>query len=397
VRLEKRPHFKLTSTAPLLSTHFRSVSVFRKYGTEIRFPLTAVISTLALIADIKMSDASSPARVALDEPQRSPAEQPSDGLAENGVAEPDPAELSDKDSDLLSEIDEERFDDFEPVEEPSRPVNIDEDAAKTLKASKRKRLGDADGGKTPREGRRQKKRQRDRGDEVMADDDGGETQGRRRVRKPVRSEGEMATQRQRTPEENEEDLTPEERRRRALDRAMDAAIKNPTKRRRKQNEEDLENELDEQIANLKVRMEKACQDDNEARDQGLPAVHKLKLLPEVSAMLNRNTAQSAVLDAESDFFQAVKFFLEPLNDGSLPAYNIQRDIMTALTKLPVDTDLLRSSGIGKIVLFYTRSKRPEPSIKRMAERLIGEWSRPILNRTDDYKKRHIEVRDFDYA
>ena len=68
-----------------------------------------------------------------------------------------------------------------------------------------------------------------------------------------------------------------------------------------------------------------------------------------------------------------------------------------MTKLPVDTDLLRSSGIGKIVLFYTRSKRPEPSIKRMAERLIGEWSRPILNRTDDFKKRHIEVRDFDYA
>jgi transcription factor SPN1 len=334
-----------------------------------------------------MSDAASEDGVRHDQD-----EEQEDGLPENNDAE-EQAELSDKDSDLLSEIDEEQFDDYEPVAE-SKPINIDEDVAKTLKASKRKRLGDGDGAKKPREGRREKKR-RNRDDDVMAD---GETTSRRRVRKAVRDGGEDATARRpQTPEENEEDLTPEERRRRALDRAMDAAIKNPAKRRRKQNEEDLENELDEQIANLKVRMERACQDDNDARDQGLPAVHKLKLLPEVTSMLNRNTAQSAVLDAESDFFQAVKFFLEPLNDGSLPAYNIQRDIMTALMKLPVDTDLLRSSGIGKIVLFYTRSKRPEPSIKRMAERLIGEWSRPILNRTDDYKKRHIEVRDFDYA
>jgi transcription factor SPN1 len=344
---------------------------------------------------IRMLDAGSPDVLSEDDARQDRDEGQENGVTHTGDADNEVAELSDHDSDLLSEVDEEQFDGYDPTSE-QKPISIDEDVAKTLKASKRRRLGESDTAKKLREGRREKKR-RDRDDEVMADD--GDTGGRRRVRKPVRSDGDRAahTSSRQTPEENEEDLTPEERRRRALDRAMDAAIKNPSKRRRKQNEEDLENELDEQIANLKVRMERACQDDNEARDQGLPAVHKLKLLPEVSAMLNRNTAQSAVLDAESDFFQAVKFFLEPLNDGSLPAYNIQRDIMTALIKLPVDTDLLRSSGIGKIVLFYTRSKRPEPSIKRMAERLIGEWSRPILNRTDDYKKRHIEIRDFDYA
>ena len=30
----------------------------------------------------------------------------------------------------------------------------------------------------------------------------------------------------------------------------------------------------------------------------------------------------------------------------------------------------------------------------MAEKLLGEWSRPILKRTDDYKKRYVEMRDF---
>lgn len=150
------------------------------------------------------------------------------------------------------------------------------------------------------------------------------------------------------------------------------------------------------LADLKVQMERACQADNDAREAGQPALHKLKLLPEVTAILNRNNVQHAVLDPDTNFLQHVKFFLEPLNDGSLPAYSIQRDIFMALTKLHIEKEALLSSGIGKVVLFYTRSKKPEPTIKRMAERLLGEWSRPILKRTDDYKKRHIETRDFDY-
>ena len=113
-------------------------------------------------------------------------------------------------------------------------------------------------------------------------------------------------------------------------------------------------------------------------------------------MLNRNRNQAAIVDPDTNFLQHVKFFLEPLNDGSLPAYQIQREIFDALLRLPIEKDTLMSSGIGKVVLFYTKSKRPELNIKRMAERLLGEWSRPILKRTDDYRKRHVETRDFDY-
>lgn len=145
-----------------------------------------------------------------------------------------------------------------------------------------------------------------------------------------------------------------------------------------------------------MQMEAACAADNEALDNGLPAVHKVKLLPQVMALLNRQNIQHAILDPETNFLQAVKFFLEPLNaDGSLPAYNIQREIFTALTRLPVEKEALLSSGIGKVVLFYTKTKRAQPEIKRMAERLMGEWSRPILKRTDDYKKRFIATQNVD--
>jgi transcription factor SPN1 len=305
----------------------------------------------------------------------------------------DGGDLSDKDSDLLSEIDEDQFDDY-------APVTIDESVTKTLKAAKRKRTDGDAAPKKPKEGRRAKKRARSEDDL----DDGGDYGGERRPRK-VRtnnnadrpSKEQLESDKRAREKEEEENMTPEERRRRALERAMDAAIKNPSKRRRKKDEVDLEDEIDEQIASLKVRMERACVADNDAREAGQPAVHKLKLLPEVTALLNRNTVQDAVLDPETNFLQSIKYFLEPLNDGSLPAYNIQRDIFTALTKLPIEKEALLSSGIGKVVLFYTRSKRPEVGIKRMAERLLGEWSRPILKRTDDYKKRHVETREFDYS
>lgn len=143
-------------------------------------------------------------------------------------------------------------------------------------------------------------------------------------------------------------------------------------------------------------MERACEADNSAREKGQPAIHKLKMLPEVVALLNRNTVQHSIVDPDTNFLQSVKFFLEPLNDGSLPAYNIQRDLFSALTRLPIEKEALLSSGIGKVVLYYTKSKRPEIGIKRTAERLLGEWSRPILKRSDDYKKRRVMTKEFDH-
>ena len=123
-----------------------------------------------------------------DSPARSPV--PAQTLHEEETDEQQPKDLgdydvaaaadSDKDSDALSEIDEDQFDDFDPeaVRIDDRPVEIDEDAARTLKARKRK--GTAT--KKPKEGRRLKKRTRDAAaaDEDVAD---GEILTSKRVRK----------------------------------------------------------------------------------------------------------------------------------------------------------------------------------------------------------------------
>jgi transcription factor SPN1 len=162
-----------------------------------------------------------------------PAANPGLDMDNDGLNEND---LSDNESEL-SEVDEGEFADFDPttVALEDRPlVGIDEDVAKTLKASKRKR---ADGEKKPKEGKREKKKRVRDEDE---DPDGEELEGKRiRKTKTARVDGDRRERpRERRPPtpENEENMTPEERRRRALDKAMDAALKNPNKRRRKKDE-----------------------------------------------------------------------------------------------------------------------------------------------------------------
>jgi len=144
-----------------------------------------------------------------------------------------------------------------------------------------------------------------------------------------------------------------------------------------------------------VRIEIACQADQEAIYANQPALEKIRILPEITAMLSRQNALEAVLDPDINFLQTLRFMLEPLEDGSLPGFAVQRGIFAALLKLPVRKETLISSKMGGLVLFYTRSKLPELSVRRLAETLVEEWSRPILARTDDANKRHIQSRYFD--
>lgn len=152
---------------------------------------------------------------------------------------------------------------------------------------------------------------------------------------------------------------------------------------------------DAEIEDMRKRMTHAAQMDAINRQEGKPAMHKLKLLPEVIMLLNRNQYTSALVDPEINLLEAVRFFLEPLDDGAMPAYSIQRDLLTAITKLPINKDALIASGIGKVVVFYTKSKRTERRIKEMAEKLLAEWTRPILQRSDDYSKRVYQEADYD--
>lgn len=171
-----------------------------------------------------------------ESPVGSPTKAPVDDGQEEELQEELSAADSDRDSDALSEIDENQFEDYDPetANIEDRPVDIDEDVARTLKATKRKRA-EGEAAKKPREGRREKKR-RDRDDDVAMEDEAEDSDKKpRRSRRAGDGERRARTKPAAPRVENEDALSPEEKRQRAIDQALDAAIKKPggTKRRKK--------------------------------------------------------------------------------------------------------------------------------------------------------------------
>ncbi|KAF2128983.1 hypothetical protein P153DRAFT_423399 [Dothidotthia symphoricarpi CBS 119687] len=302
------------------------------------------------------------------------------------------AGLSDNESVLSEALDDDQFDeqfgefDASNIAIEERPQAIDEDTVKQIGVHKRKRTaGEGEEPKKKKKKADRPRRKKDKGgEEAEGDVDGGRRSKRSKKEGRVRAA---------SPED--ENLTPEQRRKRALDAQINALVKGSSNRRRKKDGIDLEQMADQEIEEMRRRMAQAAEADNEGRKRGEPARHKLKLLPEVVALLNKNTLRESIVDPEVNLLEAVRFFLEPLSDGSLPAYDIQKELFAALAKLPVNKDTLVASGIGKVIMFYIKSKRPELTIKRQAERLFTDWTRPILRRTDDYRKKEFAQADYD--
>ncbi|CAR26217.1 hypothetical protein ZYGR_0H00240 [Zygosaccharomyces rouxii] len=190
------------------------------------------------------------------------------------------------------------------------------------------------------------------------------------------------------------------RNRQELEEKLDKIIKKPKARRSRRDEDDLEQFLDEKILRLKDEMNVAAQIDVdtlnkrlETGDNSLIAMQKVKLLPKVESVLSKAHLADTILD--NNLLQSVRIWLEPLPDGSLPSFEIQKSLFAALEKLPIKTEHLKESGLGRVIIFYTKSKRVEPPLARLADRLIAEWTRPIIGASDNYRDKRILQLEFD--
>ena len=92
--------------------------------------------------------------------------------------------------------------------------------------------------------------------------------------------------------------------------------------------------------------------------------------------------------------EGVRKWLEPLPDKSLPALDIQKEFFPALKKMEfIDKDVLKESKLGRVIVFYTKSKKVTPDIARIAGELVSQWSRPIIKRSASYRDRTITTID----
>jgi transcription factor SPN1 len=182
-----------------------------------------------------MSDIASPASL------RDEDEAPINTPPESPAANDDDDDGLDDESDL-SEVDEAQFDNFEPTI-VDRPQPVDAENIRAIGVHKRKRPTTGTEGADEKEERRKEKRKKDsrarkpkrsrKTREELDQDEkfsGGEQIEGKRARRG-RGEGERRPRAPVEDDEPDENLTPDERRRKALENKITNALRNPNQRR----------------------------------------------------------------------------------------------------------------------------------------------------------------------
>lgn len=141
------------------------------------------------------------------------------------------------------------------------------------------------------------------------------------------------------------------------------------------------------------RMMKARDDDIRSYKRGKPALEKLKMLREVELMVMKVSHREQLLD--NMLLAIIKAWLDPMPDGALPNVEIRTSLLTILSNLRVDNDwverLESSQGLGRVVHYLSRNDDHAPN-KRMAEKLMMKWARPVYQSNSNF---HDLLDEFD--
>ncbi|XWS49501.1 hypothetical protein CRYUN_Cryun12cG0008500 [Craigia yunnanensis] len=143
------------------------------------------------------------------------------------------------------------------------------------------------------------------------------------------------------------------------------------------------------VESVMAELEVTAEEDAELNRQGKPAINKLKKLPLLTEVLSKKQLQPEFLD--HGVLTLLKNWLEPLPDGSLPNINIRAAILKILTDFPIDLEQhdrreqLKRSGLGKVIMFLSKSDEETTSNRKLAKDLVDKWSRPIFNKSTRFE------------
>ncbi|KAG9150478.1 hypothetical protein Leryth_010856 [Lithospermum erythrorhizon] len=152
------------------------------------------------------------------------------------------------------------------------------------------------------------------------------------------------------------------------------------------------------VENVMAQLEVVAEDDAELNRQNKPAINKLKKLPLLTDVLSKKQLQQEFLD--HGVLTLLKNWLEPLPDGSLPNINIRAAVLRILSDFPIDLEQfdrreqLKKSGLGKVIMFLSKSDEETSSNRKLAKELVDKWSRPIFNKSTRFEdmRNHEEER-----
>ncbi|NP_001149167.1 IWS1 C-terminus family protein [Zea mays] len=147
-----------------------------------------------------------------------------------------------------------------------------------------------------------------------------------------------------------------------------------------------------------AEFEVAAEEDANLNRQSKPAINKLMKLPLLIDVLSKKNLQQEFLD--HGVLTLLKNWLEPLPDGSMPNMNIRSAVLKLLTDFPIDLEQydrreqLKKSGLGKVIMFLSKSDEETTANRKLAKELVDKWSRPIFNKSTRFEdmKRYDDER-----
>ncbi|EOA18622.1 hypothetical protein CARUB_v10007196mg [Capsella rubella] len=160
----------------------------------------------------------------------------------------------------------------------------------------------------------------------------------------------------------------------------------PKKRKCKKDAAEIAVQVEQVMATLEI----AVEDDVIQNRQGKPAINKLMKLPLLIQALSKKQLQDEFLD--HGVLCLFRNWLEPLPDGSLPNTNIRTAILEILNDLRIDLEQdcrreqMIKSGLGKVIMFLSKSDEETTPNRRLAKDIIDKWGRIIYNNSSRYDK-----------
>lgn len=172
--------------------------------------------------------------------------------------------------------------------------------------------------------------------------------------------------------------------------AKNKAQKAKNRRKNKTDSEEI-NDWDNKISMIISEMKNVAAEDRAANEKSMMSLQKHKMLPTVVNMLQKTDFHATMI--ELGVLGAIAEWLAPLPDRSLPNIIIREFMIDTLRDFgEINADYLKSSGIGKAVMFLYKHSKETKVNKQKLERLINDWSRPIFSLDGNFKQLSREER-----
>ncbi|KAL7159873.1 hypothetical protein ABFS83_01G056400 [Erythranthe nasuta] len=173
--------------------------------------------------------------------------------------------------------------------------------------------------------------------------------------------------------------------RKAEEREEDEEIEDLNTGKRKLETEECTGGVALAVESFLAELEVAAEEDAKLNRQKKPAINKLKNLSHLKDGFSKIKLQSEILDHGG--LSVLKTWLEPLPDGSLPCIDVRAAVLNVLNDIYIDWDeidrreQLKRSGIGKVVIFFSKSDEETRANRKVAKELVHKWGRIIFNKS----------------